>query len=156
MIRAALGKLVLASLLAAAPAPGWAQTAPPPPGAVPVDPVRADFLARVGSETIYFAGTTHILDASARATLSALASWLRANATIAVRIEGHSDLADSRDHALALGMRRADAVRAFLILNGVPSAQVSAVSMGKERPATTGSGEAMAALNRRAAIVLVR
>jgi peptidoglycan-associated lipoprotein len=75
---------------------------------------------------------------------------------VRVRIEGHSDLADTRDHALAVGMRRADSVRNFLLLNGVPAAQVTAVSFGKERPATNGPGEAMAALNRRAVTVLVR
>jgi peptidoglycan-associated lipoprotein len=53
-------------------------------------------------------------------------------------------------------MRRADSVRNFLLLNGVPAAQVTAVSFGKERPATNGPGEAMAALNRRAVTVLVR
>jgi peptidoglycan-associated lipoprotein len=118
--------------------------------------VKADFMARTGSDVVYFAGTGHLLDASARTTLTAQAQWLLANPTIQVRIEGHSDLADTRDHALAVGKRRADSVRDFLLLNGVPAAQVTAVSFGKERPATNGPGEAMAALNRRAVTVLVR
>lgn len=150
-----LVRLALPALLFTAGAA--AQVPPPPvPGGVPADPVRADFLARSGSDTVYFAGRGHTLDASARAVLAAQAAWLLANPTIAVRIEGHSDLSDTRDHAIGLGARRAQAVRDFLILNGVPAAQVSAVSAGKERPATTGAGEAMNALNRRAVTVLVR
>jgi peptidoglycan-associated lipoprotein len=146
---------LLAGLLAAGfAACGSAQVAPP--AMVAVDPVKADFMARTGSDVVYFAGTGHLLDASARTTLTAQAQWLLANPTIQVRIEGHSDLADTRDHALAVGKRRADSVRDFLLLNGVPAAQVTAVSFGKERPATNGPGEAMAALNRRAVTVLVR
>ncbi len=133
---------------------GTAQVPPPPLAAA--DPVKADFLAKTGSDIVYFAGTGHLLDASARTTLTAQAQWLLANPEAQVRIEGHSDLADTRDHALAIGMRRADSVRDFLILNGVPAAQVTAVSFGKERPATNGPGEAMAALNRRAVTVFVR
>lgn len=130
---------------------------PPPavPGMVAVDPVRADFIAKSGSDTVYFAGTGHALDASARATLAAQATWLRANPAVRVRIEGHSDLGDSRSHALGVSARRAAAVRDFLILQGVPAAQIDTISFGKERPATTGAGEAMAALNRRAVTVLV-
>ncbi len=151
----ALKAELLAGLLVAGIAASSVAQVPPPP-LVAVDPVKADFLARTGSDIIYFAGTGHMLDASARTTLTAQAQWLLANPEVQVRIEGHSDLADTRDHALAIGMRRADSVRDFLILNGVPAAQVTAVSFGKERPATNGPGEAMAALNRRAVTVFVR
>lgn len=150
---------LFAILLAALAASTSAQVPPPaalPPGVVPVDPVKTDFITRSGSDTVFFAGSGHMLDASARATLAAQAGWLLSNPAIAVRIEGHSDLADTRDHALGLGARRAAAVRDYLLLNGVPAAQVSIVSFGKERPATTGAGEAMNALNRRAVTVLVR
>lgn len=151
MIRRILVPFAALSLAASA-----AAQSPVPPALVPADPVKADFMMKTGGDTIYFAGTGHTLDASARATLVAQAQWLLANPAIQVRIEGHSDLADTRDHALAIGDRRAHAVRDFLILNGVPAAQVIAVSMGKERPATNGTGEAMAALNRRAVTILVR
>ena len=149
-----LKTLLAGGLLAAGMAAGGMAQVPPP--AVAADPVKADFLARVGSDVVYFAGTGHVLDASARTTLTAQAQWLLANPAIQVRIEGHSDLADTRDHALGVGKRRADSVRDFLLLNGVPAAQVSAVSFGKERPATNGPGEAMAALNRRAVTAFVR
>lgn len=147
-------RISIAAAAAAFASVSAAQVAPPP-GVPPVDPVKADFRLKTGSDTVYFAGRGHVLDASARATLVAQAIWLRANPTVAVRIEGHSDLTDTRDHALGVGARRAAAVRDFLLMNGVPAAQVSAVSFGKERPATTGAGEAMNALNRRAVTVLV-
>lgn len=147
-------RILIAAAVAALASVSAAQV-PPPPGVPLVDPVKADFRLKTGSDTVYFAGRGHVLDASARATLVAQAIWLRANPTVAVRIEGHSDLTDTRDHALGVGARRAAAVRDFLLMNGVPAAQVSAVSFGKERPATTGAGEAMNALNRRAVTVLV-
>ena len=145
---------LLAGLVVAGAAVAGAAQVPPP--VVAVDPVKADFLARTGSDVVYFAGTGHVLDASARTTIAAQAQWLLANPTVRVRIEGHSDLADTRDHALGVGARRSAAVRDFMLLNGVPAAQLRAVSFGKERPATTGAGEAMNALNRRAVTVLVR
>lgn len=147
------GVLAMAAAIAA-PAPAQV-AAPLPPGAVPVDPVRADFMARSGTDSVYFAGTSHMLDPSARATLTAQALWLLANPAVAVRIEGHSDLGDTRDHAIALGARRAAAVRDFLLIQGVPAAQITTVSVGKERPATTYPGESAAARNRRAVTVLV-
>ena len=58
-----------------------------------------------------------------------------------MRIEGHSDERGTRDHALAVGERRANAVRDFLVLQGVPAAQISIISWGKERPAADGASE---------------
>jgi peptidoglycan-associated lipoprotein len=62
-----------------------------------------------------------------------------------VRIEGHGDASDTRDHALAIGARRAQEVRNYLVLLGVPAAQLSATSFGKERP---GAGRAVTVLVR--------
>ena len=86
-----------------------------------------------------------MLSVSARATLAAQAQWLRQHPEVAVRIEGHSDLSDTRDHALAVGARRAEEVRQYLLLMGVPAAQVATVTMGKERP---GPGRTVTALAR--------
>ena len=105
-----------------------------PPALVGIDALRADFLARSGADTVYFAGDGAVLSAPAGATLAAQAQWLRHHPEVAVRIEGHADLNDTRDHALAVGARRAEEVRQFLVLMGVPAAQVAAVTMGKERP----------------------
>ena len=105
-----------------------------PPVVVGIDALRADFLARSGADTIYFAGDGAVLSVPARTTLAAQAQWLRQHPEVAVRIEGHADLSDTRDHALAVGARRAEEVRQYLVLMGVPAAQVTAVTMGKERP----------------------
>ncbi len=103
------------TLAAALPAP------PPLPPPITIDGLRLAFTAQSGSNKVYFAGDSHGLDLSAQRTLAAQARWLRANPMISVRIEGHSDERATRDHALAVGERRANAVREFLVLQGVPA-----------------------------------
>lgn len=132
------------------------QAQPPQTVLMSIDSLRAEFVARSGSDKVYFAGTSASLDANARATLTAQAAWLRMYPMLVVRIEGHGDATDTRSHALAVGAARAEAVRDFLLLQGVPAAQVTTSSFGKERPARPGFGENVAALNRRAVTVLVR
>jgi peptidoglycan-associated lipoprotein len=117
------------------------------PVLVGIDALRADFLARSGSDTVYFGGDNAVLGTPARATLAAQAAWLRLHPEVVVQIEGHSATGDTRDHALAVGARRAEEVRQYLVLLGVPAAQLTAVSMGKERPV---------GVNARAVTVLVR
>lgn len=134
------------------PPPGVGQPVPVP---LNMDMLKAAFVAQSGSDRVYFAGDGHGLDAPAQATLIAQARWLRANPAIAVRIEGHADERSTRDHALAVGERRAEAVRVFLVLQGVPAAQLTTISWGKERPAVEGSSEMALALNRRAVTVLM-
>ena len=98
-----------------------------------IDALRADFLARSGSADIYFGANSSVLGAPARATLAAQAQGLLANPQIVVRIEGYGDPVDTRDHALAVGAARADAVRDYLVLLGVSAPQITSVSFGKER-----------------------
>lgn len=105
-----------------------------PPIAIGIDALRADFAARSGSSTIYFVGDSNGLTQQARATLAAQALWLRQHPEVTVRIEGHAATGDTRDHALAVGARRAEEVRQYLVLLGVPAAQLAAVSIGKEEP----------------------
>lgn len=119
--------------------------APVQPVLVGIDALRADFAAQSGGTTVYFGGDSSGLGAPARAVLTAQAAWLRRHPEVVVRIEGHADPSDTRDHALAIGARRAEAVRSYLVLLGVPAAQVSAVSWGKERP---GAGRAVTVLVR--------
>lgn len=106
----------------------------PQPLAPPVDTLRADFLAKTGGDTIFFGNNVSGLAAPARATLAAQAAWLRQHPEVRVRIEGHGDTGDTRNHALAMGARRAEEVRSYLVLMGVPAGQVSTTTMGKERP----------------------
>ena len=100
----------------------------------PIEVMRADFAAQSGGTTVYFAPGTSQLTQQARVLLTAQAVWLRQHPEVAVRIEGHGDPTDTRDHALALGAVRAAQARDYLILLGVPSAQVSTITWGKERP----------------------
>lgn len=100
----------------------------------PIDALRADFLAKTGGDTIFFGNNVSGLAPPARTTLAAQAAWLRKHPEVTVRIEGHGDTGDTRNHALAMGARRAEEVRSYLVLLGVPAAQVSVTSMGKERP----------------------
>jgi peptidoglycan-associated lipoprotein len=77
--------------------------------------------------------------------LTAQAAWLRRHPEVVVRVEGYGDSGDTRDHALAVGARRAEEARSYLVLMGVPAAQLSVTSWGKERP---GLGRAVTVLVR--------
>jgi peptidoglycan-associated lipoprotein len=110
------------------------RTQPPPPQLLGIDALRADFALRSGGNMVYFGGDSFTLVPGAQTQLAAQAQWLRQHPEVVVRIEGHASVLDTRDHALALGARRAEEVRNYLVLLGVPAAQLTAVSMGKERP----------------------
>ena len=110
-----------------------------------IDALRADFIAKSGADTVYFGSNSAVLGAPAKATLGAQAQWLLQHPEVVVRIEGHADAIDTRDHALAVGARRADEVRDYLVLLGVPAQQLSITSWGKERP---GAGRAVTVLVR--------
>lgn len=117
-----------------------------PAQAVPlvgIDALRADFAAQAGGTTVYFGADDAVLSPSARIVLSAQAAWLRRHPEVVVRVEGYGDGGDMRDHALAVGARRAEEARDYLLLLGVPAAQVSITSWGKERP---GLGRAVTVL----------
>ena len=79
-----------------------------------------------------------------------------ANPSVRGSIEGHADERGTREYNLALGERRANSAKDFLIANGVPVARLTVISWGKERPAATGSDESAWAQNRRAVTVVVR
>jgi peptidoglycan-associated lipoprotein len=136
MRRLLIGAALLSALATAASAqlPGLRKREPAPPMLLGIDAMRADFRARSGADTIYFGVDSAILGAPARATLAAQAQWIRQHPEVVVRIEGHGEPNDTRDHALAMGARRALEVRDYLVLLGVPSAEISTTSFGKERP----------------------
>jgi len=144
---------------------GPAQNSPPAQEVNPVtgdiEPVelpamQADLVAKAGSDTVYFGTDEHVLDEASRATLAAQARWMMANPTVRASIEGHADERGTREYNLALGERRANSARDFLIQQGVPAARLMTVSWGKERPVAQGSNEQAWAQNRRAVTVVVR
>jgi len=107
---------------------------PPAPVLVGIDALRADFQAHAGTDTVYFGAVNAQLGPPARAVLQAQALWLLQHPEVVVRIEGHGEVSDTRDHALAMGARRAEEVRTALVLMGVPTGQLTTMSWGKERP----------------------
>lgn len=88
--------------------------------------------------------------------IAAHGKFLAANATVRVRLEGHTDERGSREYNIGLGERRAQAVRRALLLQGVAEVQLATVSYGEERPAVAGSDEQAYALNRRVEIVYLK
>jgi peptidoglycan-associated lipoprotein len=115
---------------------------------------RADFLQSVTSDRVFFSTDSYSVDDAARRTLDAQADWLNRNPAVRVTIEGHCDERGTREYNLALGDRRANAVRDYLQARGVAAARMQTISWGKERPAVEGHDENAWAQNRRAVTVV--
>lgn len=105
-------------------------------------------LARV----VYFDYDSFDVRADARAVVDANVRYLKANPGRKVGLEGHTDERGGREYNLALGQKRAEAVRRAMAAQGIPDAQMEAVSLGEEKPAATGYDEASYAKNRRVEI----
>lgn len=96
----------------------------------------------------YFEFDSAVLQPEARAALAAYAEYFSSNPA-SLRLEGHADERGSREYNMALGERRANAVRDYLILQGVSRSDIETVSYGEERPAEVGSNEYAWSKNRR-------
>lgn len=114
----------------------------PAPGSV------EEFVAEVG-DRVFFAYDRSDLDIDAQQTLDRQAIWLGKHPSVRVTIEGHCDERGTREYNLALGERRANAVRDYLVASGVDEGRIDTISYGKERPVAFGSDEASWAQNRR-------
>ncbi len=101
---------------------------------------------------VYFDYDSFTIKPEFQSVLEGHARFLNANKSRRVNIEGHTDERGGREYNLALGQKRAEAVRRALTLLGVSDAQLEAVSFGKEKPAATGASEEAFAKNRRAEI----
>ena len=121
--------------------------------AAKADKGLAEKLAQVG-DTVNFDFDSAELTVSARSTLNRQSAFLSVNPALMIVIEGHADERGTREYNLALGDRRATAVRDYLVAKGINPARVRTVSYGKERPAASGSDEGAWAKNRRAATTL--
>jgi len=109
---------------------------------------QADLVVNVG-DRIFFGTDRYDLSTEARQTLDAQAEWLRQYPNLNVTIEGHADERGTREYNLALGERRANSVRNYLVALGVSPTRVNTVSFGKERPAVPGANESAWSQNRR-------
>ncbi len=107
----------------------------------------ADFRQNVG-DRVYFDTDMSNIREDGRATLGKQAEWLKKYTNYAITIEGHCDERGTREYNLALGERRANAVRQYLVAQGIPAARIKTISYGKERPEVVGSDEAAWARNR--------
>ena len=103
---------------------------------------------------VYFALNSSDLDGDSKSVLAEQAEWLKANPRVLVVIEGRCDERGTEEYNLALGERRANAVKQYLISKGVAADRISTISYGKERPAVLGNNEAAWAQNRRAVTVV--
>ena len=117
---------------------------------------QADFVASVAADTIYFDTDRYNVDAADGATLQSQAQWLARYPQKRITVEGHADERGTRDYNLALGERRANAAKTYLVGLGVGAERIQTVSLGKERPVALGSDEASWARNRRAVTVTVQ
>jgi peptidoglycan-associated lipoprotein len=127
----------------------------PPQPAGPVPGSQSDFLASVISDTVHFELDKYNIDPESEGILRSQAQWLARYPGKAVTIEGHCDERGTREYNLALGERRANAAKNYLIGLGVDAGRISTVSYGKERPVALGSDEASWAKNRRAVTITV-
>ena len=109
---------------------------------------QEDLVVNVG-DRVYFGYDKFNLKADASKTLDKQAAWLKTNPSVTVTIEGHCDERGTREYNLALGERRANSVKDYLISLGVNPARVKTISYGKERPVAVGSTNAAWAQNRR-------
>jgi peptidoglycan-associated lipoprotein len=114
---------------------------------------QEDLVVNVG-DRVFFGYDKSDLSAEARATLDRQATWLKKYASASITVEGHADERGTREYNLALGERRATAVKNYLVADGIGAARVKTVSYGKERPAVLGSNEASWAQNRRGVTVV--
>ena len=125
-------------------------------GLVELPGSQADLVAKAGTDTIHFATDKSDIDVSSRTILTAQAKWMMANPSVRASIEGHADERGTREYNMALGERRANTAKDFLVAQGVPSARLLVTSWGKEKPVAVGSDETAWAQNRRAVSVVVR
>jgi len=168
----------LATILLLASATGLAACSKKAPDTLPPDPVQTPrpdtqptptvqptgptvgtqqhFAAAVGSSTtIYFDTDRYNVDTQDAAALQAQAQYFARYPQITFTIEGHADERGTREYNLALGERRANSAKAYLVSLGVDANRISVLSYGKERPVALGSDEGAWAQNRRAASVII-
>jgi peptidoglycan-associated lipoprotein len=112
-----------------------------------------EYLADGVPDRVFFATNETILTTASRETLRAQAAWLRKNSSINVVLEGHADERGTREYNLALGERRANSAKDYLMTYGISSDRISILSYGKERPVDAGSNPLAWSKNRRSVTV---
>lgn len=136
---------------APAPAP---EAAPAPAAAAPAAAAPAAASGMIMQEDIFFEFDKSTLTPAAQDNLMRKAAWLRDNANVTVTIEGHCDERGTNEYNLALGDRRADSAKAFLVDLGIASSRMTTISYGEERPLCMQQNEECWSKNRRGHFVI--
>jgi len=137
----------LAALAIVAACSSSDQKAPPDANAQVTPGSIADFKQNVG-DRVYFDTDMSSIREDGRGTLAKQAEWLKKYTNYPILVEGKCDERGTREYNLALGERRANAVRQYLVAQGLPADRIKTISYGKERPEAVGSDEGAWARNR--------
>jgi peptidoglycan-associated lipoprotein len=132
-----------------AQAPEVKEEAPPPPPVVKEEPLEDQAKKAGALQTIYFDFDKYNLKPPAIKKLDKTADWLSKNPSVRIRIEGHCDERGTNEYNLALGDRRANSAKKYLVNLGISPERISTISYGEERPVDPGHNEAAWAKNRR-------
>jgi len=144
--------IVLASLILSACATNTKQSGQTQ-GDVYTGADTVEYLASGVKDRVFFATNETVLTTASRETLRKQAEWLRKNSKINVVLEGHADERGTREYNLALGERRANSAKDYLMTYGISSNRISVISYGKERPVDSGSTPLSWSKNRRSVTV---
>jgi peptidoglycan-associated lipoprotein len=149
-----VGALAAVALLAACSKSTPPETSAPPPSSSGqtssiVPGSQEDLVANVGDRVFYEFNSSSLTD-EAQATLTKQSNWLAKYPSVTVQVAGNTDDRGTEEYNLALGNRRANAARDFLVARGVSSSRISTISYGKDRPTALGDNEQAWAQNRNA------
>lgn len=126
-------------------------------GSAPVNGVvpgtQQDLVVNVG-DRVFFGYDESELSGEARTTLDKQAAWLKQYPNVSITVEGHADERGTREYNLALGERRANSIKSYILSQGVDGSRVNTISYGKERPAVAEPNPAGWAQNRRGVTVV--
>ena len=147
-----LGAVLLFAACSAPPPPPPGPPGPPGgaggPGSQTIVPGSQQDLEASAGDRVFFAFDRSDITPEAQQILARQADWLQRYPNVTVTIEGHCDERGTREYNLALGERRAQAVKNVLVASGIPASRISTISYGKERPIVVGSNEEAWAQNR--------
>jgi peptidoglycan-associated lipoprotein len=150
---AVAGALALLAACSHSPEPGaGGPGGPTGPGGISSSrfgPGSQQDLASTAGDRVFFAYDQADISSEGQQTLQRQAQWLRRYPNVSVTIEGHCDERGTREYNLALGERRAQAVKNVLVASGIPAGRISTISYGKERPEIPHSDDQSYAQNRR-------
>jgi peptidoglycan-associated lipoprotein len=145
------GVILLLAACSSTPPPAPAPTGPAGPGGAPtgaVVPGSQQDLAQSAGDRVFFEFDRSDITSESQQILERQAAWLQRYPNVTVTIEGHCDERGTREYNLALGERRASAVKNVLVAAGIPASRIATISYGKERPIVLGSDEQAWAQNR--------